>query len=178
MTPPAPITYRFERADCWRLGRVVYRPGVRGRLRSLAFMTICLAAGLAIGVGHWPTRAEWSALLREPWLLGLFAAFLVLSQFAHFLNVAILWARFGSLAVANRRVTLTFAEDALSGDVEGTHSTVPWTNFIARIETPDAVFLKIGRWEALTVPRRAFPDNASWHAARAFLQEKVPHGQA
>ena len=178
MTLSAPITYRFERADCWRLGRVIYRPSLRARLRSIGIMVLCLAGGLAIGMGRWPTLEELAFLSRSPGLIATFVAFLVVSQLTHFLGIGILCARFGSLAVANKTVTLVFDDDALKADVEGTSSIVPWENFISRAETQDGVFLKIGRWEAVTIPRRAFPDDASWQAARAFLREKVPHGQA
>ena len=178
MTPPDPITYRFERADCWRLGRVIYRPSLVARLRRLLSMAVFLLIGLALGSGGWPTARMWAAFVRTPELVAIAAAALVLSQFSHYVGIVVLWARFRSLAIADKTVTLVFDDDALRADVEGTSSIVPWKNFISRIDTQDGVFLKIGRWEAVTIPRRAFADDASWRAALAFLREKVPHGEA
>ena len=175
---PSSITYRFERADCWRLGRVIYRPSLFARIRSLLLMSLCLLVGLSIGAGGWPSARMWTVLVRTPELFAVAAASIVLSQFSHYVGVVFLWARFRSLAVADKTVTLVFDDDALKADVEGTSSSVPWKNFISRIERSDGIFLKIGRWEAVTIPRRAFADDASWRAALAFLREKVPYGEA
>lgn len=172
---PAPITYRFERDDCWRLGRMLFRPSMRSRLLRILAMTACLFGGLMLGLGHWPTRKEWDAVLETPHLLALFAVFLLLAPFSHYFNVVTLWARFRNLAIAEKSITLTFRQDGLDAEAAGTHSSIPWANFITRTEEGDRVFLRIGKWEALTIPRRAFPDDASWQGACAFLREKVPH---
>ena len=178
MTTPASITYRFTRADCWNLAHAIYRPTFAGRVRMLAIVIVATAIGVAFGFGGWPTARQWSLLTETPWPLAIMAGLLLLSQFAHYINVAVLWLRFRSLAIADKTVTLTFGDDAVEADVEGMRSTVPWGSFVGRILTADAAYLKIGRWEALTVPRRAFADDESWHAALAFLKQKVPHGPA
>ena len=175
MTLPAPVTYRFERADCWRLGQMLFRPSLKRRLLSLGFMAICLVVGLVAGIGHWPTPREWAWLSRSPQLAGIVVMLLALSQFSHYINIAMLWARFHSLAMAEKPVTVTFRAEDLEADVAGTCSRVPWANFVRRVEESDRVFLKIGRYEAFTIPRRAFPDDASWQGALTFLREKVPH---
>lgn len=176
MTLPIPITYRFERADCWRLGAMLFRPSWKARFWRAVLMAACLLGGLLLGLGHWPTSREWGWLMRSPQLVGLVVTLLVLSQVSHYCNILTLWARFRTLAIADKPITLAFDQDGLDTDVGGTRSSVPWANFIARTEEDDRVFLKIGKWEALTIPRRAFPDDASWQQVLAFLREKVPNG--
>ncbi|WP_133773685.1 YcxB family protein [Enterovirga rhinocerotis] len=136
---------------------------------------VFLLAAVMYGVGGWPDGRQWASLLRRPDLVAMTLALLVVWANMHLISVAILTARFSSFAIAGKIVVLSFSEDGVDADVEGVASHVPWNRFAARIEQDDRVLLKIARWEALTVPRRSFPDDASWQDALALLRQRVPH---
>lgn len=176
MTPPAAIAYQFERRDLWRLARALYRPSWTKRLLLPALALAAMLGVIVYRLGGWPTERQWAVFLRRPELIAMTVVLVMLWANLHWCSILTLVARFRSLAIADKEIMVSFSEDGLAADVEGVASHIPWAKFTGRIEEADRVLLKIARWEAVTIPRRAFPDDASWRGALAFLREKVPHG--
>ena len=172
---PTAITYRFERGDLWHLARAIYRPSWAKRL-LLPLAAMALMLGVVVyNLGGWPSGRQWGALLRRPELIAMTIGLVLLWANLNWCSILALVARFRSFAIADKDIRVSFSESGLDADVEGVASHIRWPKFTARIEAADRVLLKIARWEAVTIPRRAFADDASWQGALAFVREKVPH---
>lgn len=173
---PEPVQYRFTRADMWHLARLIYRPTWKRRLAALAALSSIFVVTLAVSLDRWPTATQWAVVARDPLVIGGGLGIIALALGSHYLSIVFFAARYRHFAIADKLVTIGFRPDGIDVDAAGTESRLPWTVFVERVEAPDRVFLKIGTYEAFTIPRRAFPDDEAYRSALALLTSKVPHG--
>jgi YcxB-like protein len=64
---------------------------------------------------------------------------------------------FPRFSVANKDLTLTFADDGIRSQHGGMEGKIPWSAVKRILETKDHLFLSISRAENMVVPRRALP---------------------
>jgi hypothetical protein len=69
-----------------------------------------------------------------------------------------LWI-FPRFSVANKDVTLTFADDGIRTQHGGMEGKIPWSSVKRLLQTKDHLFLSVSRAENVVVPRRALPSD-------------------
>ncbi len=88
-----------------------------------------------------------------------------------------LWI-FPRFVVANKEITITFADDGLHTKNSGMEGKIPWSAVARVLETKDYLYLWISRAETIIVPRRALPSDDAAAALAAYIKSKVPAAPA
>jgi YcxB-like protein len=88
-----------------------------------------------------------------------------------------LWV-FPRFVVANKEITIAFADDGLHTKNGGMEGKIPWSAVTRVLETKDHLYLWISRAETIIVPRRALASDDAAAALAAYIKSKVPAAPA
>jgi hypothetical protein len=170
------VTYRFGRADYIALLRAHRTQGFVGRHfgrwgRYVCFGLFFVAVVFLINMPNWSFDFDEVDLivysvtfviivLMAP--VGEFLAWRVLSLFI-----------FPRYSVANKDLTVTFADDGIRSQHSGMEGKIPWSTVTRVLETKDYLFLPISRAEMIVVPRRALPSDDAAAELAHYIRSKV-----
>lgn len=174
------VTYRFDRADYIALLKArrsisaLSRFGRWGRYACFGLFFVVL-----VNLGN---LLSWSF---DPLIDGVtsavvFVLIILMAPLGEWIGDRVLsrWV-FPRFAVANKELTIAFADDGLhtrnSGGVEG---KFPWSSVTRIFETKDYLYLWISRAEAIVVPRRALSSDDAAAALATYIRSKVPAASA
>lgn len=80
---------------------------------------------------------------------------------------------FPRYSVANKDLTITFADDGIRSQHSGMEAKFPWSAVTSILETKDYLFLPISRAETIVVPKRALPSPDAAAKLAHYIRSKV-----
>jgi len=168
------VTYCFGRADYIALLRaqrslgVFHRFGRWGRYACFGFF--CVALVNLTNILSW----SFDPVVDLTLSFIVFVIILLAAPLGEFLadRVLSLWV-FPRFSVANKDLTLTFADDGIRSQYGGMEGKIPWGSVKRVLETKDYLFLSISRAEKVVVPRRAVASPAAAAELAQYIRSKA-----
>ncbi len=80
---------------------------------------------------------------------------------------------FPRYSVADKELTITFADDGIRSQYSGMEGKLPWSSVVGIYQTDDYLFLSISRAEMIVVPRRALPSPGAAVELAHYIRSKV-----
>lgn len=171
------VTYRMERGDLVAMTMALSRSSPRRLAFEIAaYLAIVALIGLALA-GSADAYADTLAdafsmplaVITVPLLLAGPVILALRPQINGFV-AALIYKRH---AIADREVTLDLTAEGIEGGATDVYSRIGWGAVSGLIETPTHLFVRISRREALTIPRRAVPNEDEYRNLRGFIRART-----
>jgi hypothetical protein len=171
------VSYIFNRSDYVLMSVALSRrPVVYRLLRAVALVLAALLIGVWVSSnsdnGYFPTLLEVvkaSASGQMPiWFYGTYAIVVVVALFGHWITGLCAYFLFRRMPTAGLRHEVEFEETEVVIKAPNMGSTVHWSAIKRVIEDRTFFLISLKNRQAILLPRRAFPDQASYNSALAF----------
>lgn len=166
------VTYTLSRDDYVEMTAALLARPVWQRFVILAVILGLWFGAVMVFAGGGLSARETLDLLFSPSLRLPIGSFLVLTMvfvlFAHRVNALNAHFLYAKLFAADSEIVLDFTETGLKSKVQGVEASFPWSAIGRVIALPDRFLLCISKREAITVPKRAFPDETAYRETLAF----------
>ena len=169
------VTYRYGRDDYIALLRAQRALGPLGRFGRWGRYA-CFALFLVVIVDLINYEGTWSQPLVVTLVVSglLFVIAMLVAPIGEFLADQFLgrWM-FPRHSVANKDVTLEFADDGVHSRYSVMQGLIPWPSINRIFDTEDHIFLSISRAEMMVVPKRALPSADAAAELQHYIRSKI-----
>lgn len=171
------LSYRMERRDYVALTVALSRAPLRRLAFEIAgYFAIVAIVGLAIAgsaESYFEVLAGAFSLPQALLTIPLLAAGPVILTVRPEINGFVAALIYRRNAMAERDVTIDLTAEGIEGGAPDLYSEIGWGAVTGLIETPTHLFVRISKREALTIPRRAVPNEDEYRNLRGFIRART-----